>query len=63
MLATLFLFSRARILKTFICDTASSPRVLTEFDDKLWMAAIDRATMTLDDTLVFWFRDGTEIVS
>ena len=39
----------------------ASPRVITEFDEKLWASSIDRVTVTLEDRLVFQFRDGTEI--
>jgi len=39
----------------------TSPQVLTEFDKKLWTAAIDRVTVMLDDKLVFRFKDGTEV--
>jgi len=35
--------------------------VLTEFDEKLWTAAIDRVTVTLDDRLVFRFKDGMDV--
>ena len=54
--------SRARILETFIRNIVSSPQVLTEFDEKLWAAAIDRVTVRLDDRLVFRFKDGTEVL-
>ena len=54
--------SRARILETFIRSIASSPQVLTEFDEKLWIAAIDRVTVMLDDSFAFRFKDGTEVL-
>ncbi|MCL1897038.1 MAG: recombinase family protein, partial [Clostridiales bacterium] len=53
--------SRARILETFLCGIATSPQVLTEFDEKLWTATIDRVTVMLDDRLVFRFKDGSEV--
>ena len=53
--------SRARILETFIRNITDSPQVLTEFDEKLWTAAIDRVTVMLDDKLVFRVKDGTEV--
>ena len=52
---------RTCILETFLHDIAASPQGLTEFDEKLWTAAIDRVTVTLDDRLVFWFKDRTEV--
>jgi len=45
----------------FIRNIADSPQALTEFDEKLWLAATDRVTVTLDDRLVFRFKDQTEI--
>jgi len=53
--------SRARIFEAFIRNIAASPQVLTEFDEKLWTAAIERMTVMLGDKLVFRFRDGTEV--
>ena len=53
--------SRARILETFLRNIASSPRVLAEFDEKLWTAAIDRVTVMLDDRFVFRFKDGMDV--
>ena len=53
--------SRARILETFLRSISASPQVLTEFDEKLWIAAIDRVTVMLDDRLVFRFKDGTDV--
>ena len=53
--------SRARILETYLSSIASSPLMLTEFDEKLWTAAIDRVTVMLDDRFVFRFKDGTEV--
>jgi len=43
--------SRARVLKTFIRNIASSPQALIEFDEKLWTAAIDRVTVITDRIL------------
>ena len=53
--------SMARILETYLSSIAASPLMLTEFDEKLWTAAIDRVTVMLDDTFVFRFKDGTEV--
>ena len=46
---------RARILETFLRNIATSPQVLTEFDEKLWTAAIDRVTVMLDDRFLYRF--------
>ena len=49
-------------MKTCLNSIASGPRVLAEFDEKPWTAAIDRVTVMPDDTIVFRFKDGTEVV-
>ena len=35
--------------------------IITEFDLNLWCVTIDTVTVTADRTLIFLFRDGTEI--
>ena len=45
----------------FIRNIAVSPQVLTEFDEKLWAAVIDRVTVMLDDRFVPRFKDSTEV--
>jgi len=32
-----------------------------EFDDDLWLAAVDHATVYADETVVFTFKSGIEI--
>ena len=32
-----------------------------EFDDDLWLAAVDHATVNADETVVFTFKSGIEI--
>ena len=53
--------NKARILETFIKGIVSSPQVLTEFDEKLWAAAIDRVTVDSEGGLMFRFKNGTEV--
>ena len=36
--------------------------VLTEFDEDLWIAVIDKVTVFSDDDVRFTFRDGTVIM-
>ena len=49
-------------METYLSSIAANPLILTEFDGKLWTAAIDRVTVMLDNTFVFRFKDGTEVV-
>ena len=52
---------RAHLLDAFIHNMTASPLALTEFDEKLWTAAINRVTVMPDDRFVFRFKDGTEV--
>lgn len=35
--------------------------LMTEFDEQLWIAAVDKVTVFYDGKLLFVFKDGTEI--
>lgn len=45
----------------FILELSKCKELLTEFDEKLWVAAVDKVTVFQDGRLVFSFKDGTEI--
>ena len=45
----------------FISELAQRKELLTEFDEKLWIALVEHVTVFQDGRLVFAFRDGTEI--
>ncbi|MDD4803120.1 MAG: recombinase family protein [Syntrophomonas sp.] len=49
------------ILDKYIKEIESRPLVIEEFDDKLWMASVDKVTVTPEGKLIFCFKDGTEI--
>jgi len=53
--------TKARIIETYIKDIAASPQAISEFDERVWAAAIDRVTVQADGGLLFCFRDGSEI--
>jgi hypothetical protein len=42
-------------------EIKSQTLVLEEFDDKLWVMAVEKVKVTPDGRLVFGFKDGTEI--
>jgi hypothetical protein len=48
-------------LDTFICELESRPLAIDEFDERLFTAAVDTATVMKDGGMVFRFKDGTEI--
>ena len=51
---------KSKILDGFIRDIENRPLAITEFDEKLWLAVIDRVTVGKDGTMVFRFRNSAE---
>ena len=45
----------------FMSEFAQRKELLTEFDEKLWIALVGHVTVFQDGRLVFSFKDGTEI--
>lgn len=54
--------SKSLLLKGLIKNLNSQKEVLEEFDDRLWMAAIDTVIIQPEGQLRFRFKDGTEVV-
>ena len=52
---------KSKILEGFIRDIKNRPLVITEFDEKLWLAVIDQVTVDKDGQMAFRFRNGSEI--
>lgn len=50
-----------RNIKRFIADLSVRDELLTEFDDCLWLAAVERVTVKNDGVLVFRLYSGTEV--
>jgi len=55
-------FLKSRIIESFIHDIEIRPLVLTEFDEKLWLAVVDRVIVGKGGRMVFRFRGGVEVV-
>ena len=53
--------SRADAFDGFIRTMASIDGSLQEFDDKVWLRTLEKATVYHDGRLVFQFNDGSEI--
>lgn len=51
---------QGRILETYIANLETTQQALTEFDDKLWVTAIECVTVGVDGRLTFKFMDGAE---
>jgi hypothetical protein len=49
------------LLEAFIKDIETRPLVVDDFDEKLWLATVNKVTVLSDGKLVFCFKDGTEI--
>jgi len=53
--------TRKEKIRRFLDELRQMNNLITEFDEKLWHAAVELVTVHLDKTLSFTFRDGTEI--
>jgi hypothetical protein len=53
---------KGRLLESFIKNLEASPIALAEFDEKLWLTAIEKAVAAEDGTITFYLFDGSEIV-
>lgn len=42
-------------------ETLKSQDVITELSEDLWLKAIDHVTIRIDGSMIFCFKDGTEI--
>lgn len=51
------------MLDTFIRELASRPLAIEEFDERLWLVAIERVVVGIDGGMMFRFRDGSEVES
>ena len=54
---------RKSLMDNFIQNIEDSGECLGAFDERLWAAVTDRVTVMPDGTLLFRFRDGTEITA
>ena len=48
--------SRAVVIDGFIRELRTRPLVIDEFDERLWMAAVERVTVGVDGEMVFGFK-------
>jgi len=51
-----------RVIERFIQEIETGITAIEEFDERLWMAAIDRVNVMPDGKLVYCFKDGTEAI-
>ena len=50
---------RAKVLETYINDVKASKNKLTDFDEVLFYALVDRVKVDKNDIKIIW-KDGTE---
>ncbi len=55
--------AKGKMLNRFIADIQSRPLIITEFDESLWLAAIDKVTVAIDGTMTFLFKSGAEVTA
>lgn len=53
--------AKSILIKTFMQDIKTRPRVLEDFDEKLWTVSIGKVVVVNDDCLAFHFKDGSVI--
>ena len=53
--------TRKEKIRRFLNKLRQMNNLITEFDEDLWNATIELVTVQMDKTLIFTFRDGTEI--
>lgn len=53
--------TRKEKIRRFLDELRQMNNLVTEFDEDLWNATIELVTVQMDKTLIFTFRDGTEI--
>ena len=53
--------ARKEKIRRFLDELRQMNNLVTEFDENLWHATVELVTVHLDKTLIFTFRDGTEI--
>ena len=50
--------NRSLALDNFIRELASRPLVIDEFDERLWMVAVEKVTVGVDGGMLFGFKGG-----
>ena len=53
--------AKAKIIEGFIREIQKRPLVLTEWDEALWLAVVDRVTVGMDGAMAFAFRNELEM--
>lgn len=54
---------KVTIIERFIRDIESRSLAITAFDEKLWLAVIDKVTVDRNSTMTFRFKNGSEVTA
>ena len=54
---------KSKIIEGFIRDIENRPLAIAEFDEKLWLAVIDRVAVDRDGIMTFRFKNGSEVTA
>ena len=55
--------AKAENIGAFMFELVERQDAITEFDDRLWLATVDKVTVYSDGRLVFLFQNGTEVTA
>lgn len=55
--------AKSKTLDIFILDIEKRPLALTEWEEALWLAVVDKVTVAMDGTMTFTFRNGAEVTA
>ncbi len=50
-------------MKTFVKNLISSPKHLSDWDERIWRLLVESATVHIDSTITFKLKNGKEIGS
>lgn len=53
--------NKSLVLDTFIRNIESSPLVIKEFDERLWVVSVEKVKVIPEGMLVLSFKGGTEV--
>lgn len=53
----------AENIGAFMFSLYEQEDVITEFDDKLWLASVEKAIIRADEKITFIFRNGSEVTT
>ena len=52
---------KAKVIDGFVRDIENRELAVTRFDEKLWVAVIDRVVVGRDGAMLFRFRNGVDV--